>query len=124
MNLDFHSHILPGIDDGAADLNESLILADALKSWGFERVTCTPHITSRHRNTPETIIRAFDALQEATIILFLFVYFHAFNEAVQELFLLGVTEHIVQFIKAEEKGIIIRKTAVRYTRGRAKTFVR
>ena len=65
MNLDFHSHILPGIDDGAADLNESLILADALKCWGFERVTCTPHITSRHRNTPETIIRAFDALQEA-----------------------------------------------------------
>ena len=28
------------------------------------------------------------------------------------------------FIKAEEKGIIIRKTAVRYMRGRAKTFVR
>lgn len=65
MNLDFHSHILPGIDDGAADLNESLILADALKSWGFERVTCTPHITSRHRNTPETIRRAFDDLLEA-----------------------------------------------------------
>ena len=62
---DTHTHILPGIDDGAADLNESLKLADALKSWGFERVTCTPHITSRHRNTPETIRATFEELQEA-----------------------------------------------------------
>ncbi len=65
MKLDFHSHILPGIDDGAADIRESLRLADALKKWGFERVTCTPHITSKYRNTPESIRRAFDDLQEA-----------------------------------------------------------
>ena len=61
---------------------------------------------------------------QCSVLLFFFEQFHAFNEAVQELFLLGVAEHIIQFIKAEEKGIIIRKTAVRYTRGRAKTFVR
>lgn len=65
MKLDFHSHILPGIDDGAKDLDESIMLAKALKSWGFERVTCTPHITSRHMNTPYTIKPAFDHLTEA-----------------------------------------------------------
>ena len=65
MKLDFHSHILPGIDDGAVDLNDSLTLAKALKNWGFERVTCTPHITALHRNTPETIRPAFEMLQEA-----------------------------------------------------------
>ena len=65
MKLDFHSHILPGIDDGAQDLDESIMLAKALKSWGFERVTCTPHITSRHMNTPYTIKPAFDQLTEA-----------------------------------------------------------
>ena len=31
MKLDFHSHILHGIDDGAKDINESLMLAKALK---------------------------------------------------------------------------------------------
>lgn len=65
MKLDFHSHILPGIDDGAKDLDESIMLAKALKSWGFERVTCTPHITSRHMNTPYTIKPVFDHLTEA-----------------------------------------------------------
>lgn len=65
MKLDFHSHILPSIDDGAKDLDESIMLAKALKSWGFERVTCTPHITSRHMNTPYTIKPAFDHLTEA-----------------------------------------------------------
>lgn len=65
MKLDFHSHILPGIDDGAKNLEESLMLAKALKSWGFERVTCTPHITTRHPNTPDTIKPAFELLEEA-----------------------------------------------------------
>jgi protein-tyrosine phosphatase len=65
MNIDYHCHILPGIDDGAVDLQDSIMLAKALKNWGFERVYCTPHITSAHMNTPETIKPAFDALLEA-----------------------------------------------------------
>ena len=65
MNIDYHCHILPGIDDGAVDLQDSIMLAKALKNWGFERVYCTPHITSAHKNTPETIKPAFEALQEA-----------------------------------------------------------
>lgn len=64
MKLDFHSHILPGIDDGARNIEESVMLAKALKSWGFERVTCTPHITSAHPNTPARIRQAFDVLSE------------------------------------------------------------
>ena len=64
MKLDFHSHILPGIDDGATDMNNAVELATALKDWGFERVTCTPHITNKFRNTPETIKPVFESLQE------------------------------------------------------------
>ena len=64
MKLDFHSHILPGIDDGATDMNNTVELATALKDWGFERVTCTPHITNKFRNTPETIRPVFESLQE------------------------------------------------------------
>ena len=65
MKLDFHSHILPGIDDGAADIAESVAIVTAMKDWGFERITCTPHITKKFRNTPETINAAFLQLQEA-----------------------------------------------------------
>ena len=65
MKLDIHSHILPGIDDGAADIKESMMLVRALKSWGFDRVTCTPHVNALYRNTPESICRAFNQLTEA-----------------------------------------------------------
>lgn len=68
MKLDFHSHILPGIDDGATDLDNAVQLASAMKEWGFERVTCTPHITNKFRNTPETIRPVFDMLQEALYV--------------------------------------------------------
>lgn len=65
MNIDYHCHILPGIDDGAVSLQDSIMLAKAQQSWGFDIVYCTSHITSAHRNTPETIRPAFETLQEA-----------------------------------------------------------
>lgn len=64
MKIDYHSHILPALDDGATCIEDSLMLAKALKDWGFSRVTCTPHITNLHRNTPDTIRPAFELLQE------------------------------------------------------------
>ena len=64
MLIDLHSHILPGLDDGATCMEDTVMLASAMKSWGFERVTCTPHITNKWRNTPETIKRAFEMTQE------------------------------------------------------------
>lgn len=64
MRIDFHSHILPGLDDGATDIDNSAELVKAMKEWGFERITCTPHITNKFRNTPETILPAFERLQE------------------------------------------------------------
>ena len=68
MKLDFHSHILPALDDGATCIEDSILLAEALKDWGFERVTCTPHITNLHPNTPDTIKPAFEQLQEALAV--------------------------------------------------------
>ena len=65
MKLDFHSHILPGLDDGARNLDDSVMLSSAMRNWGFERVYCTPHINALYRNTPETIRQAFEELQEA-----------------------------------------------------------
>lgn len=65
MKIDYHSHVLPGLDDGSTDLQNAVELVSAMKSWGFEKITCTPHINALYRNTPDTIGRAFDLLQEA-----------------------------------------------------------
>lgn len=68
MKLDFHSHILPGLDDGATDLENSIELVTAMQKWGFERITCTPHITNKYLNNPETIRPVFENLQEALYV--------------------------------------------------------
>ena len=65
MKIDIHSHILPGIDDGAKTLEESVQLVTEMAGWGFERLTCTPHITKKFRNTPESIQEKFDVLNNA-----------------------------------------------------------
>ena len=43
MYLDIHSHILYGIDDGAKDLNSSLVLLNELKNQNITDVILTPH---------------------------------------------------------------------------------
>ncbi|ACY15949.1 PHP domain protein [Haliangium ochraceum DSM 14365] len=41
--LDLHSHILPGIDDGARDAESSLRMMRGLAELGFDTVCATPH---------------------------------------------------------------------------------
>lgn len=48
--IDLHCHLLPGIDDGPADLDASVALAGAYLSAGISRVAATPHVNVRHRN--------------------------------------------------------------------------
>ena len=59
MKLDFHSHILPGLDDGAQDINESLMLVQALKDMGFENIEIFHYydIVEDHKPISETAIK-------------------------------------------------------------------
>ncbi len=63
MKVDCHCHILPGIDDGAQTLEESVFLAGKLAEWGYQRAICTSHSTFRYRNTPATVTAACDTLR-------------------------------------------------------------
>lgn len=40
---DIHCHILPGVDDGAQNLDESLAMLEAAKRAGVTSIVCTPH---------------------------------------------------------------------------------
>ena len=40
---DIHCHILPGVDDGAANLEQSLAMLEAARAVGVTHVVCTPH---------------------------------------------------------------------------------
>ncbi|AOZ98522.1 tyrosine-protein phosphatase [Flavobacterium commune] len=56
-HIDIHSHLLPGIDDGAKTFEDSLRLTQALKSFGISQFITTPHIIQHvWENTHEQII--------------------------------------------------------------------
>lgn len=56
--VDIHSHLLPGIDDGAKDLETSIALIQKMASYGIKNFITTPHILGDvYPNTPEVIKR-------------------------------------------------------------------
>ena len=66
ITTDMHSHILPGIDDGAPDVEASVELVKGLMELGVTHSIATPHVISdMYRNTPETIGKALAELRSA-----------------------------------------------------------
>ena len=65
---DFHSHVLPGIDDGSDSVETSLRMLDMWREQGIERICATPHFYAEY-NTPERFLAkraaAYDALVSA-----------------------------------------------------------
>jgi protein-tyrosine phosphatase len=61
--IDFHTHILPGLDDGAVTIDDSIAMARALSQFGYKTVCCTPHcIKGYYDLTPKKV-------KEATLML-------------------------------------------------------
>jgi len=54
--VDFHSHILPGIDDGSANLEESLQMLRLSAEQGVRHMIATPHFYPRY-DSPEKFLR-------------------------------------------------------------------
>ena len=47
-----HSHLLPGVDDGIAEIDEALVCLQQLADWGIRHLVTTPHISQDfHPNT-------------------------------------------------------------------------
>jgi protein-tyrosine phosphatase len=55
--IDLHCHILPGIDDGAPDLEESLSMAEAARAEGIRLIAATPHHNKARWDNPADRIR-------------------------------------------------------------------
>ncbi len=56
LRVDLHSHLIPGIDDGAQCMEDSLTLLREMEALGYEKVITTPHIMiDTYRNTPKII---------------------------------------------------------------------
>lgn len=64
LRCDIHSHFIPGIDDGAQNLEQSMELLRAMHELGYRKVITTPHsMADGYRNTPEIILGGLEKLR-------------------------------------------------------------
>ena len=54
--IDFHSHILPSLDDGSASIKESIAMLRMEKEQGVSHVVATPHFYAQY-DTPEHFLK-------------------------------------------------------------------
>lgn len=63
--IDLHSHVLPGLDDGAKDLAESIEICRAAAADGITVLAATPHVRHDYPTTPEQMEAALVEVREA-----------------------------------------------------------
>ena len=66
--IDFHNHLLPGIDDGSKSIEQSVEMIKIYDDLGIEKVIASPHIfKDLYPNNAETIKKSFDNLNSSML---------------------------------------------------------
>ncbi len=60
--IDWHSHLIPGVDDGVKKLDETLEILSLMESLGYRRLYLTPHIMEEIPNTPSDLKERYKSL--------------------------------------------------------------
>ncbi len=64
LRCDMHSHLLPGIDDGSTDPQNSIVLINGMKDLGYQELITTPHILwDLYKNDAQTLGAAWNRLE-------------------------------------------------------------
>jgi protein-tyrosine phosphatase len=78
---DMHSHLIPGIDDGAPDMDTSMKLITGLMNIGYRKIITTPHIMwDLYKNTNEIIQIGWEKVKKEIEIRNLPIDFYAAAE--------------------------------------------
>lgn len=101
LNADMHSHLLPGIDDGAQDLEDSLMLIRGMQELGYKKLITTPHVMwDMYKNTHETIREKLKLVQQAVKDAGIDIEVHAAAEYFLD-------EHVEELLQAKEPLLTI-----------------
>lgn len=106
LTVDMHAHWLPGIDDGAADIAQSIALIQSLKAAGYKKLIATPHIYwDLYQNTPARIQQALNEVKNALVQEGIEMDVHAAAEYMLD-------EHFNTLLQSEEPLLCIHKNWV------------
>lgn len=68
LGTDMHSHLLPNIDDGLQDLEQTVEFIKDLQKLGYSKLICTPHILSDlYPNSRATILPKLALVRDALV---------------------------------------------------------
>lgn len=62
--IDIHSHILPAVDDGSKNTEESLLMLEAAINSGIRTIVATPHYNYKYANNKSKILTEVDKLNQ------------------------------------------------------------
>ena len=106
IKVDIHSHLLPGIDDGSPDINQSLHLIRGMMGLGYTKLITTPHIMwDMYPNTHEIIQEKLATLKAAVQQAGLDVEIHAAAEYFLD-------EHVERLLKGNTRLLTISDNLV------------
>ena len=81
LRADMHSHLIPGIDDGAKDTESSLRMIKGFIELGYKKLVTTPHVLWEiYPNTSEIIVQGVEELKAAVAKEGLVIELHAAAE--------------------------------------------
>lgn len=101
IEVDIHSHLIPGIDDGAADLEIALELVRKMSDMGYKKLITTPHVyIEYYPNSPESILPGLEALKTAVEVEKIPIEIHAAAEYFMD-------EHFEELL--EQKALLTLK---------------
>ena len=64
LTVDVHAHILPHLDDGASNVDQSITIIRGLQALGYKKVIATPHVMSGfYDNSYEDILQSLNLLR-------------------------------------------------------------
>lgn len=70
LGVDMHSHLIPGIDDGAPTMDHTIAMLNKFAQMGYRKVVTTPHILGEvHPNTPEIILNGLAEVRKEVAAL-------------------------------------------------------
>ena len=66
LKTDIHSHLIPGIDEGAKSIEDSMAMITEFYNLGYRKLITSPHIMSDfYRNKNETILNGLEIVRNA-----------------------------------------------------------
>jgi len=107
--IDLHCHILPGIDDGAKNMDDSIQMAEAAVEEGITHILATPHHMSHHwKNEKVEVVKLVGELQgeldirNIELTIFPGQEIRVFGELLEE-----IDKRTIQFIDEQEQYLLI-----------------